>query len=114
MQKILVSQQELDEASGQFNGYMHYVKHRLSVDLDPRTALFSAVSLISKDGLTIKLGSVRDAAAQNVENWLNDYIRGMCPHRVRSSQVSLSLRWRCLSPQDASPPDGSHTVDRRR
>lgn len=73
MQKILVSQQELDDASGQFNEYMHYVKHRLSLDLDPRTALFSAVSLISKDGLTIKLGSVRDAAAQNVENWLNDY-----------------------------------------
>lgn len=73
MQKILISQQELDEASGQFDEYMQYVKHRLSVDLDPRTALFSAVSLISKDGLKIELGSFRDVAAQNVGNWLDEY-----------------------------------------
>lgn len=73
VQKILISQQELDEGSGQFNEYMQYVKHRLSVDLDPRTALFSVVSLISRDGLKVELGSFRDAAAQNVDNWLIDY-----------------------------------------
>ncbi|MCK8668216.1 hypothetical protein M1M11_25370 [Pseudomonas azerbaijanoccidens] len=73
MQKILISQQELNDGSGHFDEYMHFVKHRLFVDLDPRTALFSAVSLISKDGLKIELGSFRDAAAQNVENWLSEY-----------------------------------------
>ncbi|AUO22880.1 hypothetical protein [Pseudomonas sp. NC02] len=73
MQKILISQQELDEGAGQFDEYMQFVKHRLSVDLDPRTVLFSAVSLISKDGLKVELGSFRDAAAQNVDNWLIEY-----------------------------------------
>lgn len=73
MQKIRITQEELDEASGRFNEYMLYVKHRLPADVDPYTALFPAISRISKDGYKIEMGTFRDAAGRNVEAWLEDF-----------------------------------------
>jgi len=74
MQKCVVSQQELNEGTGQFDDYMKFVVQRLtSKETDPKIALFAAATIIADDGLVIRVGSEPDDAALNVSNWLNDF-----------------------------------------
>lgn len=74
MQKVTISQPELDQANGRFDDYMLFVTQRLAAKhVDPKIALFEAVTLIGKDGFQISLGSHKDAAAQNVSRWFDSY-----------------------------------------
>lgn len=73
MQKISITQADLDSGNGQFNNYMRLVAQRLTArNVNPKTALLAAVSMIEKDGLKISLGSFKDAAAVNVSKWFDN------------------------------------------
>ncbi|MDQ9169007.1 hypothetical protein Q8A64_01150 [Oxalobacteraceae bacterium R-40] len=74
MQKIKITQSELDEGNGRFDDYMKYIDHRLSSrSVDPRMALFTAAELIKQDGLKIYVGNHSDNAGLSVANWLHNF-----------------------------------------
>jgi hypothetical protein len=74
LQKVEISQEELNQGNGRFNDYMRYVAQRLSSkSVDPRVALFSASDQIRDDGLQIEIGSFRDDAGLSVVNWMTNF-----------------------------------------
>jgi hypothetical protein len=74
VKKVVISQDELEQANGQFQEYMQYVERRLSSKyFEPAMVLFNIVDIIKEDGYDIELGSVRDDAAINVEKWVNEF-----------------------------------------
>ncbi len=63
MQKVEITQLELNVGSGKFHEYMKFVVQRLAAKLtDPRHALIAATNIITSDGLTLTIGSESDDA----------------------------------------------------
>lgn len=73
MQKISITQEELDLGEGQFDQYMQYVLQRLTASsCVPELAVFQAVDLVKKDGYSIRLGSDADSSGVSVANWITN------------------------------------------
>ncbi|WP_426270497.1 hypothetical protein ACN9MB_01290 [Dyella kyungheensis] len=74
MQKIDITQEEIDQGNGRFHEYMGYVRGRLAMkNVEPKDALFGAARLILQDGHKVALGSEPDDAALAVSNWLSNF-----------------------------------------
>jgi hypothetical protein len=73
MEKIEITQQELNQASGNFELYMFYVKQRILGKTTPEMALFAAVDRVKKDGFEIVLGSYSDEAGTRVRDWFENH-----------------------------------------
>jgi hypothetical protein len=75
MEKVEITQAELNQGDGQFHLYMNFVLHRLSAKfIDPKLALFNAVDVILGDGHHIHVGSIPDEAGVSVANWLDNVL----------------------------------------
>lgn len=73
MQKVTITQDELNQGTGRFEEYMKYIAQRLAAkNINPKIALFAATDLIQKDGYSIRLGSFKDEAAINVSRWFDE------------------------------------------
>ncbi len=71
MQKVSITQDELDLGEGRFDQYMQYVLQRLSTaSCMPELAVFQAVELVKKDGYLIKFGSNMSSSGVSVANWM--------------------------------------------
>lgn len=73
MEKPTITQEELDQGTGNFNQYMLYVKQRIAGKTTPEMAIFSAVSQIAKDGFKIEFGSFSDDAAKQTQKWFDNH-----------------------------------------
>lgn len=75
MQKISITQEELDLGEGLFDQYMQYVLHRLTAaSCVPELAVFQAIEIVGNDGYLIKFGSDTDSAGISVANWIANNI----------------------------------------
>ena len=75
MQKIEITQEELNQGAGQFDPYMEFVWHRISSKSSAeKLALFHAVDVIQRDGLSIQVGSNPDDAGIVVANWFSNFL----------------------------------------
>lgn len=73
MQKIIITQEELDLGEGQFDQYMQYVLHRMSnASYMPELAVFNAVDLVQKDGYSVIFGSDMSASGTSISNWMRN------------------------------------------
>lgn len=73
VQKISITQEELDFGEGQFDQYMQYVLQRLTASsCVPELAVFQAIELVKKDGYSIRLGSDTDLSGVSVANWITN------------------------------------------
>lgn len=71
MEKVTVTQEEIDNGNGGFDKYMNYVVARmLQRSINPVCAEFEAINIICKDGHKVEFGSYKDAAGENISNWV--------------------------------------------
>ncbi|MDT6997614.1 hypothetical protein [Burkholderia cenocepacia] len=74
MQKVEITQHDLNTGSGQFHDYMKFVVQRLTTKTaDPALYLFYAAEIIVADGHTINICSDYDDAGVSVANWISSF-----------------------------------------
>ncbi|MFC4346190.1 hypothetical protein, partial [Cupriavidus numazuensis] len=74
MQKIEITQHELNDGTGGFDDYMKFTVQRvMAKSTDPQLVLFAAADIITNDGLIINVGSDHDDAGISVANWLKNF-----------------------------------------
>ncbi|RQZ27627.1 hypothetical protein DIE14_10485 [Burkholderia sp. Bp9017] len=74
MQKVEITQHDLNTGSGDFHDYMKFVIQRLATKTaDPALYLFYAAEIITADGHTINVGSDHDDVGVNVANWISSF-----------------------------------------